>query len=52
MSLTIYRMPASRTVRRPWALEALGLAYENVPYCYLGPGAQAAIALREAKEAD
>jgi glutathione S-transferase len=41
MSLTIYGMPASRTFRCLWALEELGLAYENVPYSYLGPETKA-----------
>jgi glutathione S-transferase len=37
MSLTIYGMPASRTFRCLWAAHELGLAYENVPYSFLGP---------------
>ena len=41
MSLTIYGLPASRTFRCLWALEELGLPYENVPYSYLGPETKA-----------
>jgi len=37
MSLTIYGMPASRAFRCLWAAHELGLAYESVPYSFLGP---------------
>jgi glutathione S-transferase len=37
MSLKIYGMPASRTFRVLWAAEETGLAYENLPWSYLGP---------------
>jgi len=37
MSLTIYGMPASRAFRCLWAAHELGLAYDNLPYNFLGP---------------